>query len=126
PWRDSGYSCLYVARTGERQGTRCPHRSVFFWSGAVRDGHRRFASGDDCQCDSGHDFFSTHSGVNYLPTTKPARRHSTKVSRKAQLTYMGAKRGARLWHSPLGHGLAVQGEVVIRKVNPALVSGSIC
>src|SRR6267143_6114776 len=38
------------------------------------------------QCGSGHDFFSTHSGVNYLPTTKPARRHSVKVSRKAQLT----------------------------------------
>src|SRR3979411_97780 len=59
------------------------------------------------QCDSNHDFFSTHSGVNYLPTTKPARRHCTKGSRKAQMAYMRAKPGTRLWRSPLGHGLVV-------------------
>jgi hypothetical protein len=43
------------------------------------------------QCDSGHDFFSTHFDISYLPQTKPARKHFTKVTRKTLLTYMGAK-----------------------------------
>src|SRR5580692_3936141 len=43
------------------------------------------------QCDSGHDFFSTHFDSSYLPQTKPARKHFTKVRRKTLLTHMGAK-----------------------------------
>jgi hypothetical protein len=58
------------------------------------------------QCDSLHDSFSTNSGVNYLPTTKPARRHSTKVSRKAVLTHMGAKGGAPTAADNAGRGFS--------------------
>ena len=38
-----GHGGLYVAGTGEGQGTRCPHRSVLLRRGAVRDGHRHLA-----------------------------------------------------------------------------------
>jgi len=49
------------------------------------------------QWDSGQDFFSTHFDINYLPTTKPARRQFTRLSRKPVLTYIGAK-----WALPAG------------------------
>jgi hypothetical protein len=45
-----------------------------------------------------------------------------KVSRKSQLTYMGAMPEARSWHSPLGDGVGGS-KVVIRKASPALSSG---
>jgi hypothetical protein len=36
--------------------------------------------------------------VNYLPETKPARKHFWKVAKKHVLARSGAKRVARLWH----------------------------
>ncbi len=38
PRRDAGHGCVYVAGTGEGKATRRPHRPVFLWCGAVRDG----------------------------------------------------------------------------------------
>src|SRR6266851_4485899 len=37
------------------------------------------------QHDSGHDCFSTHSDVNYLPRTKPARKRSARVPENPQM-----------------------------------------
>jgi serine/threonine protein kinase len=38
-----GTVALYVAGTGARKGTRCAHRFVFLWRGALRNGYGRAA-----------------------------------------------------------------------------------
>jgi hypothetical protein len=42
--------------------------------------------------------FLTHSEINHLLETKPARKRSGEVTKKLELAHTGVKRMARLWH----------------------------
>jgi serine/threonine protein kinase len=76
---DTGHGRLHVAGTGEGQGTRSAHRSVFFRRGALRDGHRNAAIPWRNVCSHFSSYPRSHSGLpgplESRPSPEAGRHH---------------------------------------------------
>jgi hypothetical protein len=82
---------IYSRKCENRGSKRCILRRKVASGKSLISPAIRHIHTDGRSSDFRYDFFSTHFDINYLPTTKPARRQFTRLSRKPVLTYIGAK-----------------------------------